>query len=89
MKPDASHGKAIPIRGPLQQLFSYIGIGTGGGGHPGHVPPPSQVFINCSLLCVVSNCAPQSKSLSYATELAMKLLSLFIGLYCTISKGPA
>ena len=87
MKPDASHGKAIPIRCPLQQLFSYIGIATGGA--PGACAPPSQVFINCSLLCVVSNCAPQSKSLSYATELAMKLLSLFIGLYCTISKGPA
>ena len=61
MKPDASHGKAIPIRCPLQQLFSYIGIGTGGGAPGACAPPLSSFHKLLTTLCSFKLCPPIKK----------------------------
>ena len=58
----------------MRLVENIIGVGSrgGGGGGTGRVlPPPSfhkLLYKLLTTLCVVSNWAPQSKSLSYATE---------------------
>ena len=74
---DEIHAKDILCRNvhilELSNTFILIGIGTGGGGHQGHVPPSPQVFINCYINCSVlyvyfQTVPPQSKCLSYTYD---------------------